>query len=103
MVVINYSYHGDQTAQLKNNKVIALQRLETIQRKRNRDSEFKIEYGVTIRSYYDNGFTEKLDPTTTREKMVYYMLHRALVKRDRTTTKVRVVFDASSHAPFALP
>lgn len=29
----------------------------------------------------------------------YYMPHRAVIKEEETTTKIRVIFDASAHSP----
>ncbi|XP_049270158.1 uncharacterized protein LOC119386031 [Rhipicephalus sanguineus] len=85
-------------SELKDNRDVALKRLESLQRKLCREPEFNKEYDTAIRSYYNNGFAEKVTTSSTSGHVTYYMPHRAVVRRDRITTKVRVVFDASSSA-----
>ncbi|XP_064475782.1 uncharacterized protein LOC135389679 [Ornithodoros turicata] len=55
------------------------------------------KYGV-IRSYLENGHAEKANENAALIGLHYYMPHRAVVRSESTTTKIRVVFDASSHA-----
>ena len=55
------------------------------------------EYDEVIKSYLKEGIIEPVP--ANNEKIagkVHYLLHRAVVREDRDTTKVRIVFDASS-------
>ncbi|XP_064469671.1 uncharacterized protein LOC135384400 [Ornithodoros turicata] len=53
-----------------------------------------------MRNYLIQGYAEVVsgDECTSAEH-VYYMPHQAVFREDSATTKLRVVFDASSHAP----
>ncbi|XP_064475530.1 uncharacterized protein LOC135389409 [Ornithodoros turicata] len=54
------------------------------------------EYDSVIREYPKEGHAEVV-PANDDSRMVYYLPHHAVVRREAVTTKVRVVFDASSH------
>ncbi|XP_064461678.1 uncharacterized protein LOC135371619 [Ornithodoros turicata] len=56
------------------------------------------EYDDAILLYRQNGHAEVAPLEEAAENTLYYMPHRAVIKQDRDTTKVRVVFDASSSA-----
>ncbi|XP_077548092.1 uncharacterized protein LOC144160812 [Haemaphysalis longicornis] len=61
--------------------------------------ELLSQYDNAIRTYFNDGHAERVPEhdgdqrSTTR----YYMPHHGVVRRDAVTTKLRVVFDASSH------
>ncbi|XP_037502613.1 uncharacterized protein LOC119377081 [Rhipicephalus sanguineus] len=55
------------------------------------------EYDRTIREYFTEGHAERVDTSSEPGATVYYLPHHAVVRRDAITTKIRVVFDASSH------
>ncbi|XP_050043628.1 uncharacterized protein [Dermacentor andersoni] len=57
------------------------------------------EYDACIRDYIEKGYAEPASKDCgTSEGPVYYMPHQAVVRRESQTTKLRVVFDASSSA-----
>ncbi|XP_064462610.1 uncharacterized protein LOC135373316 [Ornithodoros turicata] len=56
------------------------------------------EYDEAIRGYLRQGHAEKAPDATGTHGRVYYMPHRAVIKPDSSSTRLRVVFDASSHA-----
>ncbi|XP_075542185.1 uncharacterized protein LOC142576096 [Dermacentor variabilis] len=57
------------------------------------------EYDACIRDYIEKGYAEPASKDYgTSEGPVYYMPHQAVVRRESQTTKLRVVFDASSSA-----
>lgn len=51
--------------------------------------------------YLKQSFAEKVPENEMHdpEKKIYYMPHRAVLCPDSATTKIRMMFDASSHAP----
>lgn len=54
-------------------------------------------YGDTIRTYLEEGSAERVPPTENVPRgRMYYMPHRSVIREDRSRTKVRFVFDASS-------
>ncbi|XP_075743772.1 uncharacterized protein LOC142802692 [Rhipicephalus microplus] len=58
-----------------------------------------VEYDACIREYIEKGYAEPANKhCSASEGPVYYMPHQAVVRQESLTTKVRVVFDASSSA-----
>ena len=65
--------------------------------------EKKLECNESLRKYYERivvdqvtaGIIEKVPDTPTGEQ-VFYMPHKPVVKQEATTTKTRMVFDASA-------
>ncbi|CAH0558551.1 unnamed protein product [Brassicogethes aeneus] len=56
------------------------------------------EYDRVMREYLKNDCADRVQKNTTNER-VYYMPHRPVYRDDKETTKVRIVVNASSHAP----
>ncbi|XP_037526503.1 uncharacterized protein LOC119403659 [Rhipicephalus sanguineus] len=57
-----------------------------------------IRYGDTIKAYESHAEQVPYNDTAPKPN-TYYMPHHGVIRRDAVTTKLRVVFDASSHAP----
>ncbi|XP_066596913.1 uncharacterized protein [Prorops nasuta] len=71
----------------------AYNRLLSVERKLNRDSNLKAEYTRVLEEYIDLGHMSLVKkPDDTK----YYMPHHAVIKENSNTTRVRVVFDASA-------
>ncbi|XP_054717382.1 uncharacterized protein LOC129226778 [Uloborus diversus] len=84
--------------ELKDNFNIAKQRLEGLQRKFYRNEELYNQYSEIIKDYINQGIIEQVEgDKPDSHKATYYMPHHAVCKEDKLTTKVRIVFDASSH------
>ncbi|XP_064469621.1 uncharacterized protein LOC135384345 [Ornithodoros turicata] len=82
-----------------NNRNTALQRLLSQLRRFRFDPELLSQYDKVIREYFDEGHAEKVMGITSRQENVYYMPHHAVVRQEAITTKLSVVYDASSHLP----
>lgn len=56
------------------------------------------EYNKTFHNYLNEGIIEKVPPNLEISKpgSVHYLPHQAIVKQNRQTTKLRIVFDAAS-------
>uniref|UniRef100_L7LX93 Putative tick transposon n=1 Tax=Rhipicephalus pulchellus TaxID=72859 RepID=L7LX93_RHIPC len=81
------------------NKAIAEKRLMQVTKKLCKEPDDLQAYDKAIREYFDKHIAEKVeedDGSETQTKFVYYMPHQAVIKKERTTTKIRIVFDASS-------
>lgn len=87
----------DSNVYIDDNYNGALIRLKTLTRKLSKESKL-IMYDKAIREYMDTNCAE-IVTDCSNENQFYFMPHRAVYREDRTTTKVRVVFDASAHAP----
>jgi len=72
---------------------IALKRLAAVERKLNADAKLKSEYNKVLEEYLTLKHMSRVeDPSDDG----YYMPHHAVVKETSNTTKVRIVFDAST-------
>ncbi|XP_070134061.1 uncharacterized protein [Drosophila bipectinata] len=84
---------------------IALNRFHLLERRLNRNDTLKQQYHSTIKEYFDLKQLSKVTTAETRHQMItprgqqYFssctLPHHAVIKEDSTTTKVRVVYDAS--------
>ncbi|XP_039451697.1 uncharacterized protein LOC120430658 [Culex pipiens pallens] len=84
-------------AKLDDNRSLALRRFLSLERRLARDPDLKQQYGEFIREYEELGHCKSVDeaddlPNTSR----YYMPHHAILRPSSSTTKLRVVFDASA-------
>ena len=62
-----------------------------------KNPELLSEYNDIINNYENEGIIEKVDVGDYGEVgKVHYLPHRAVVRSDKNTTKVRIVFDASA-------
>ncbi|KAG5870691.1 hypothetical protein JTB14_003889 [Gonioctena quinquepunctata] len=64
------------------------------------------EYDSAVREYTKSGCAEMIGDVSVSSKDIpknithlYFMPHRPVYREDKTTTKLRVVFDPSAHAP----
>ena len=53
-------------------------------------------YSKCISQYLEKGYVRKIDPAESRPSKKWYLPHFPVVRPDRTTTKTRIVFDASA-------
>ncbi|EYC14861.1 hypothetical protein Y032_0039g49 [Ancylostoma ceylanicum] len=82
---------------LADNKMLALKRLQSQFRSFQSKQHLWKEYANTINDYHDKGIIEEVDEYQFDDHRVYYIPHQAVIKETSATTKLRVVFDASSH------
>ena len=55
------------------------------------------EYSEIVQEQLKAGIVEKVDPTDSTLNKIYYLPHHAVVRKDKDTSKVRIVYDASAH------
>ena len=56
------------------------------------------QYDHTIKEQLEKGIIETVDPLEPTASKVHYLPHHAVVRTDKTTTKLRVVYDASARS-----
>ena len=56
------------------------------------------EYDATLKDQYEKKFIEIVEKPEEREGPVHYLPHFAVLKEDSSTTKLRIVYDASAKA-----
>ncbi|XP_044594831.1 uncharacterized protein LOC123272197 [Cotesia glomerata] len=76
-----------------NSKQQAYKRFLSLQRRLNLDQQLKIEYNKVMQEYIDLGHMVLVSHD---QEPGYYLPHHPVIKTSSTTTKVRVVFDASA-------
>ena len=75
----------------------ALSRLRSQVRRLEKEPEVLREYDHIIKDQLEKGIVEKVpDQEVKAGKIVHYLPHQAVVRKSAETTKVRMVFDASS-------
>lgn len=76
-------------------KKIAEKRLWTLRSKLLKDAHLLCEYWDAINEYIKNGITEPTSEEVQPVSAESYLPHHAVVKQEKDTSKVRIVFDAS--------
>lgn len=81
---------------LASNYSTARNRLNGLIKRFHNNDELYTQYDGVIQEYLAEGIVEEV-PNVETENQVYYLPHHPVIKENRTTTKLRIVFDASSH------
>lgn len=84
----------DKKNTLGQSRSLALKRLTGIDKKLARDVKLKDEYYRVLQEYIDLGHMSPVNKIDTDN--CFYLPHHPVIKMSSTTTKVRVVFDASA-------
>ncbi|XP_055527023.1 uncharacterized protein LOC129719655 [Wyeomyia smithii] len=85
----------ENVSQLGDSRQHALQRFAYLEKKLNKDPDFKTAYCAFIEEYIELGHCRVVDSSedvSTR----YFLPHHAIFKPTSSTTKLRIVFDASA-------
>ena len=81
---------------LENNYSMALTRLENTERKLAKQREIATAYQGVIDSYKQKGYITEVQIENQPAGQVWYLPHFPVVRLDKSTSKVRPVFDASA-------
>ena len=85
----------DSNVHLKNNKDLAVQRLEIPEKGLIKNPDKAKQYTDTIRKYLELGHATKLSTTGSTNNMTYYIPHHYVTNPNKQS-KFRVVFDTSA-------
>nr|XP_034834256.1 uncharacterized protein LOC117990869 [Maniola hyperantus] len=80
---------------LGESRAIALSRLNKLEVKLSRNSTLRAEYNKCMQEYLDLGHMEPVHLAKMQSITSYYIPHHCVVKTSASTTKYRVVYDAS--------
>jgi len=84
---------------LPDNYTLSLRRLEGLIRQLRQTPEILQEYDATIQDQINKGIVEVVpDCKTKREGEVHYLPHHAVIRQDKETTRLRVVYDTSARS-----
>ena len=83
---------------LPDNYQLSQKRLDGLIRRLKRDPEILREYNAILQTQLERGIVEAVDlrDDSVSNLIIYYLHHHAVVRRDKSTTKVRIVYDASA-------
>jgi hypothetical protein len=86
---------------LADNLALCMRRLNGLLTRLRHDPGLLKQYNSTIQEQLQKGNIEPVCPGTTIPDRVHYLPHHGVVRADKTTTKLRVVYDASArtHGP----
>ncbi|XP_071629497.1 uncharacterized protein [Temnothorax longispinosus] len=96
--VVKYPFASDPPV-FVDSRPIAVNRLRALERRFKANRELRNSYNAFMRDYLDSGHMELASEPPPADGRVYYLPHHGVHKLDSTTTKLRVVFDASSKCP----
>ena len=85
----------DTAVVLPINYLMAFNRLNNLEKQLQRSSEIAMEYQATINRHLEKGYIRQVECPEKQGAMLY-LPHFAVVKQDRSTTKVRIVFNAAA-------
>ena len=78
---------------------LCVNRLKSLQRKLLKEPELIREYNQIIEEQLSKGIVEKVAAEDNEKENVHYLPHHAVIRRDRATTKLRIVYDGSAKPP----
>ena len=82
---------------IPDNYSLCVRRLDSLQKRLRTKPELFKEYDEIFQQYKKDGIIEQVEDDEISEcGKVHYLPHRPVVRHDKETTKVRVVFDASA-------
>jgi len=87
-----------EALQLGRSREAAVRRFQKVEERLEKQPAIKAEYVKSINEFISLGYLEPIPPEEFRKppSASYYMPHREVVKESSSSTKVRVVFDASA-------
>lgn len=86
----------ESPSKLGDSRQTALKRFYSLENKLRKNSNFKQMYVQFMQEYIDLGHMSKVGEVSNGENLCYYLPHHGVMNEKSTTTKLRVVFDASS-------
>ena len=87
----------EETPELPVNRGLALGRLRSTMNRLSEKPELMNQYDSIIKEQLSKGVIEKVNSETTNSSgVLHYLPHHAVLKPQKTTTKVRLVYDASA-------
>lgn len=94
--VVRMPRQPDFDLKLGASKSNALRRFELLEKRLDRNLKLKEDYHAFMQEYLDLGHMRLVGADEAEPPVAYYLPHHPVFKDSSTTTKVRVVFDASA-------
>ncbi|GFT67312.1 integrase catalytic domain-containing protein [Trichonephila clavipes] len=94
---VGFPWKG-HTQELNDNFSVAEKRVKSLTRRFIRDPTLYIQYSEILKEYESQGIIERvLETEKPTDRAVFCLPHQAVFRQESLTTKMRIVFDASSH------
>ncbi|GFY23606.1 integrase catalytic domain-containing protein [Trichonephila clavipes] len=94
---VGFPWKG-HTQELNDNFSVAEKRVKSLTRRFIRDPTLYIKYSEILKEYESQGIIERvLETEKPTDRAVFYLPHQAVFRQESLFTKMRIVFDASSH------
>ena len=85
-----------ENPRLPENFELALGRLKSLLQRLQNEPETLKKYDSIIQEQIDRGIVEKIDHQTTEGELKHYIPHHAVITPQKSTTKLRIVYDGSA-------
>ena len=86
----------DENCRLPDNYDLCIGRLKSLQKRLREDPELFRSYEEGIKNQLEKGMIEIVSEQTEKGDKLHYIPHRAVIKPENNTTKLRVMYDASA-------
>ena len=93
---VKFSIKDNLIELLPDKYLLATHRLKGLRTRLWKDNGLMIQYNNIFKDYLHNGIIERVDTPVDNKELAHYLPHHPVVREDKETTKVHVVFDASS-------
>ncbi|XP_065088428.1 uncharacterized protein LOC135709910 [Ochlerotatus camptorhynchus] len=97
--VVRLPFKEEVINQVGDNRRTAVRRFHLLQGRLIRNPDLHQQYKAFIDEYLDLGHMKRIHDYEDPEVQHYYLPHHAVIREESTTTKLRVVFDASCKTP----
>ncbi|XP_050532630.1 uncharacterized protein LOC126900752 [Daktulosphaira vitifoliae] len=87
---------------LGESKQIDYQRLLSLEKKLGKNADLRNQYHAFMQNYLDSRHMELIPFNERSNRFFYYIPHQCVLRPDSSTTKLRVVFNASSHTSLGM-
>ncbi|MCP9265020.1 Pao retrotransposon peptidase family protein [Dirofilaria immitis] len=82
---------------LNDNFGLCLSRLQSLIRRLQNDKDLSRKYSETINERLRSNVIEEVNNETNQDGIIHYLPHQEVVTPNKSTTKLRIVYDASAH------
>lgn len=94
--VVKLPFRDDEPAcQGGHSRRIAENRFKALERRLGKDRQLKDSYTEVLKEYLDLGHMREVNKNDSMKERAVYLPHHAVIRNDKSTTRVRVVFNAS--------
>ncbi|XP_058816076.1 uncharacterized protein LOC131679380 [Topomyia yanbarensis] len=93
--IVRLPFKKAALAILGDNRRTAVRRFRLLETRLHRDRNLAQQYCSFMKEYHDQGHMQRLAHFEDSTIPLYHLPHHAVIREESTTTKVRVVFDAS--------